>query len=258
MFHYNLCMWSVLTFTLHCFVIFVPSTDVTNVSGRLVYWIEWGNGGKFVESHDAVSQWPRLVKDFLEPRLTFGMPSGLNRQIGGKRRKADDYEPDFYVGSQMGKYCPLTICILFPKLYVFECTFTKILFQNSDSSKSTKVESNWIWWKWIGQSRSSCFIRQSIAVEKTRQRNTPPHNWLTKNTSKTKSGTGPKIDGTTCYICVATTIDVSSFGHSKHSNNTNNTNHDSFQLRLCNTSSSSVGITIAIAINANNQNDDTA
>lgn len=84
----------------HCFMLF---TDVTNVSGRLVYWIEWANGGMFVESHDAVSQWPRLVKDFLEPRLTFGMPSGLIHQVGGKRKKAGDHEPDFYVGNQMGK-----------------------------------------------------------------------------------------------------------------------------------------------------------
>lgn len=87
----------------HC-IFFVPFTDVTNVSGRLLYWVEWANGGKFVENHKAVSQWPRLVKEFLEPRLTFGMPSGVKHQVGGKRKKADDDEPDFYVGNQIGKH----------------------------------------------------------------------------------------------------------------------------------------------------------
>lgn len=77
---------------------------MTSVRGRLLYWVEWANGGKIVESHEAVSQWPRLVKDFLEPCLTFGMPSGVKRQIDSKRKKVNDDKPDFYVGNQIGKY----------------------------------------------------------------------------------------------------------------------------------------------------------
>lgn len=79
------------------------------MGGNLFYWFQWANGGKFVDHHDALEQWPRMVYDFLEAAITFDEPTGVKTQIDGKRQKPNT---DFYVGNQIRK---------FTYLFLFNC-----------------------------------------------------------------------------------------------------------------------------------------
>lgn len=46
--------------------------DITNFCGVLNYWFEWAQQkGKFVASDEAITNWPRLVFQFLESKLVW-------------------------------------------------------------------------------------------------------------------------------------------------------------------------------------------
>lgn len=75
-------------------------SDVTNVYGQLFYWVEWANGGKFVNESEVLEKWPRLMYDYLESKVQFCNPTGLKKEVDGKRSKSGDY----FIGKQMGEF----------------------------------------------------------------------------------------------------------------------------------------------------------
>lgn len=79
--------------------------DVTNVGGIINYWFEWPQQkGKFVESSEAMENWPRLVFNFLESKLVWSDECQYQRNVDEiEKLKRTKKLNDVFIGHKMGK-----------------------------------------------------------------------------------------------------------------------------------------------------------
>lgn len=80
-----------------------PPTDVTNVSGKLLYWCEWSLGGKFMDTNEVFEKWPNMQLNFLQSNVRFEEPvTKVDYLTYEKKGMAEDAMKSFFVGQQIG------------------------------------------------------------------------------------------------------------------------------------------------------------
>lgn len=53
-------------------MLFLFYTDATNISGKLLMWVQWAGGiTKYIKAEDANKMWPTLVIRYYEKNIHF-------------------------------------------------------------------------------------------------------------------------------------------------------------------------------------------